>query len=345
MGGGDAAASVTFPLWAWFVFVGLVVGLLFLDLFVLHRDAKKIPFQESLRFTGAWIAVALAFGGFIWYLAGPAVAGEYLASYLVEWSLSLDNVFVWAVIFTSFAVPEQYRYHVLLWGVMGALVFRAIFVMVGIALLSAFSWLVFVFGAFLIFTGIRMLRRSGDEEQHPENNRVLNLLRRYLPFTSDYRGDHFFVKSDVGKRCATPLLAVLIVIEASDVVFAIDSVPAVLSITSNTFVAYSAIAFAVLGLRHLYFALEGLRDRFVYLHYGLAAILVFVGVKFLLEGFGIHLPIIASLLPIVAILAISIGASWFSTRGGGGPGSGGDGKPEEGGNKRHAREASGGTGS
>ena len=167
MGGGDAAASVSFPLWAWFVFGGLVVGLLFLDLFVLHRSARKIPFRESLRFTGFWVAVALAFGGFVWYLAGSEVAMEYLAAYLVEWSLSLDNVFVWAVIFTSFAVPEEYRYHVLLWGVMGALVFRAIFVVVGIALLSAFSWLVFVFGVFLVFTGIRMLRRSGDEAPHP----------------------------------------------------------------------------------------------------------------------------------------------------------------------------------
>ncbi len=343
MGGGDAAASVSFPLWAWFVFGGLVVGLLFLDLFVLHRSARKIPFRESLRFTGFWVAVALAFGGFVWYLAGSEVAMEYLAAYLVEWSLSLDNVFVWAVIFTSFAVPEEYRYHVLLWGVMGALVFRAIFVVVGIALLSAFSWLVFVFGVFLIFTGVRMLRRDGNEEQDPENNRMLKLLRRFLPVTKDYRGDHFFVKGD-GKRYATPLLAVLVVIESSDLIFAIDSVPAVLSITSNTFVAYSAIAFAVLGLRHLYFALEGLRDRFVYLHYGLAAILVFVGVKFLLEGFGVHLPIIASLLPIAAILAISIGVSWFAT-GGGRSGGGGDGKPEEGGDVRRSREASSGTGS
>ncbi len=258
MGGGDAAASVSFPVWAWIVFVGLVVGFLFLDLFVLHRGARKIPFKESLWFTGGWIAIALAFGGFIWAITGPSVAGEYLASYLVEWSLSLDNVFVWAVIFTSFAVPEEYRYHVLLWGVLGALVFRAIFVVIGIALLSAFTWLVFVFGAFLIFTGFRMFRRSGDEGQDPENNRALRFVRRLLPLTSDYRGDHFFAKSD-GKRYATPLLAVLVVIESSDVVFAIDSVPAVLSITSNTFVAYSAIAFAVLGLRHLYFALEGLR--------------------------------------------------------------------------------------
>ena len=314
MGGGDAAASVSFPTWAWLAFVGLVSVLLLLDLFVLHRGARKIGFRESLWLSGFWISISLAFGGFIWFLAGPAVAGEYYAAYLVEWSLSLDNVFVWAVILSSFAVPEEYRYHVLLWGVIGALVFRAIFVLVGISLLSTFSWLVFVFGAFLIFTGLRMIRQNDDSDTDYQDNRVLKFLRRRLPVTDDYRGDHFFVR-DAGKRYATPLFAVLVVIESSDVLFAIDSVPAVLSITSNTFVAYSAIVFAVLGLRALYFALEGLIDRFVYLHYGLAAILVFVGLKFILEGFGVHLPIYASLVPIAAILAISIVASLIATRG------------------------------
>lgn len=313
MGGGDAAASVTLPVWAWFVFVGLVVVLLFLDLFVLHRGARKIPFRESLWLSGFWILISLAFGGFIWSITGASVAGEYLAAYLVEWSLSLDNVFVWAVIFSSFSVPEEYRYHVLLWGVMGALVFRALFVLAGIGLLSTFSWLVFVFGAFLIFTGFRMLRNK-DEETDYQNSCAVKYLERRLPVTEDYRGDHFIIRED-GKRYATPLLAVLVVIESSDVLFAIDSVPAVLSITSNTFVAYSAVAFAILGLRALYFALEGLIDRFVYLHYGLAAILVFVGVKFVLEGFGVHLPILASLLPIAAIITISIVASLLATRG------------------------------
>jgi tellurite resistance protein TerC len=314
-GGGDAAASVTFPTWAWGVFVGVVVVLIFLDLFVLHRGARKIPFREALWLSAGWISIALAFGVFIFFLTGPAVASEYLAAYLVEWSLSLDNVFVWAVIFSAFAVPEEYRYHVLFWGVMGALVFRAIFVMVGISLLSTFTWLVFVFGAFLIFTGIRMFRKNDDDDgKDYRNNRVLKFLERRLPVTEDYRGDHFII-SENGKRYATPLLAVLVVIESSDVLFAIDSVPAVLSITSNTFIAYSSIAFAILGLRALYFALEGLIDRFKYLHYGLAAILVFVGAKFLLEGVGVHLPIYASLLPIAAILAISIGASLYFTRG------------------------------
>jgi len=298
---------VKFPLWAWAFFIGLVATLLFLDLFVLHRSARKIPFKEAL-----WMSGSLAFGGFIWALSGPEMAGEYLAAYLVEWSLSLDNVFVFAVIFSGFAVPEEYRYHVLFWGIIGALVFRAVFVLVGIGLLSAFSWLVFVFGAFLIFTGIRMLG-SREKEVDPQNNRVLRLLRLFLPITEDYRGDHFFVRNS-GKLYATPLLAVLVVIEASDVLFAIDSVPAVLSITRSTFVAYSSVVFAVLGLRALYFALEGLIDRFVYLHYGLAAILVFVGMKFVLEGFDIHFSVLASLLPIAAIIVISILVSLRATR-------------------------------
>lgn len=306
---------MNFPVWAWIFFFGLVISLLFIDLFVLHRGARKIPFKEALWLSGVWILISLAFGGFIWSLTGPDVAGEYLAAYLVEWSLSLDNVFVFAVIFSSFGVPEEYRYHVLFWGVMGALVFRAAFVLVGIGLLSTFAWLVFVFGAFLIFTGIRMFW-SNNEESDPQNNRVLKFLQNRLPVTKDYRGDHFLVR-DGGKLLATPLLAVLIVIESSDILFAIDSVPAVLSITRNTFVAYSAVVFAILGLRALYFALEGLIDRFTYLHYGLAAILVFVGVKFILEGFGVHFPVILSLLPIAVILAASIAISWYFTRGDG----------------------------
>lgn len=313
-GGSSAAASVDFPTWAWIAFLTLVAVLLFVDLFVLHRGARKIPFEEALWMSGGWVLISLAFGGFVWYLSGPAVAGEYLAAYLVEWSLSLDNVFVFAVIFSSFTVPEEYRYHVLFWGVMGALVFRALFVLVGISLLSTFSWLVFVFGGFLIFTAYRMLR--GEEENpHPQDNPVLRFLQRWLPVTEEYRGDHFLVR-DGGKLYATPLFAVLVVIETSDVLFAIDSVPAVLSITRNTFIAYSAVVFAILGLRALYFALEGLMDRFTYLHYGLAAILAFVGVKFVLEGFGVHLPIVFSLLPIAVMLITSIVVSMLLTRGG-----------------------------
>jgi tellurite resistance protein TerC len=303
-----------FPLWVWLVFVGIVLALLFLDLFVLHRNAREVPFKEALWLSAFWIAVSLAFGGFVWYLAGPEGAEAYLTAYLLEKSLSLDNVFVFSVIFTSFAVPERDRYHVLFYGVIGAIVFRAIFVLAGTALLSAFSWLVFVFGAFLIFTGWRMLRR-GDEQTDYRNNRVLRLMRRFIPITEEYHGDDFFVKR-AGKRCATPLLAALVVVETSDILFAVDSVPAVLSVTQTAFVAYSSVVFAVLGLRALYFALEGLVDRFVYLHYGLAVILVFVGAKFVAQGFGLHIPILTSLLVIAVAITASIAVSLGAARGG-----------------------------
>ena len=320
-----AEGSATFSTWAWLVFFGLVLALLFIDLFVLHRRAREVPFKEALWLSVFWIAVSLAFGGFVWYLGGAEGAEEYLAAYLLEKSLSLDNVFVFSVIFTSFAVPREYRYHVLFYGVIGAIVFRAIFVVAGTALLSAFSWLVFVFGAFLIFTGFRMFRRGHDDggQSDYQNNRVLRLFRRFVPVTKDYHGDHFFVRQ-AGKRCATPLLATLVVVETSDVIFAVDSVPAVLSVTQTAFVAYSAIVFAVLGLRALYFALEGLVDRFVYLHYGLAAILVYVGAKFVAQGFGVHVPIYVSLLVIAAIVTVSIVVSLIATRGRGKSGGEGD---------------------
>jgi tellurite resistance protein TerC len=303
-----------FPLWAWLVFVGLVIALLFLDLFVLHRNAREVPFKEAMWLSAFWIAVSLAFGAFVWSLAGPEGAAAYVTAYLLEKSLSLDNVFVFSVIFTSFAVPERDRYHVLFYGVIGAIVFRAIFVVAGTALLSAFSWLVFVFGAFLIFTGWRMLRRGDDEPTDYRDNRVLRLMGRFMPVTEEYHGDKFFVKRLDGKRCATPLLAALVVVETSDILFAIDSVPAVLAITQTAFVAYSSIVFAVLGLRALYFALEGLIDRFVYLHYGLAVILVFVGAKFVVQGFGVQVPIVTSLLVILVAIVASIAVSLGATR-------------------------------
>ena len=307
-----AGVSGTYPSWAWAVFGGLVLGLLVFDLFVLHRKAREVPFREAVWLTAFWIAVSLGFGGFIWVVAGGEAAGAYLTAYLIEKSLSLDNVFVFAVIFASFGVPKQYRYHVLFYGVLGAIVFRLIFVLLGTALLSTFSWLVLIFGAFLVFTGIRMLTGS-PEPVDPEGNKALRLLRRRLPMTDGYRGDSFVVRHG-RKLCATPLLAVLVVIESSDIIFAIDSVPAVLSVTRNTFVAYAAIVFAVLGLRALYFTLEGLIDRFVYLHYGLAAILIFLGAEFVLEGFEIHLPILVTLLFIATVIVASVVGSLVATR-------------------------------
>jgi tellurite resistance protein TerC len=316
---------MTFPLWAWLAFTALVAVLLFLDLFVFHWGAREVPFKESLWLSGFWIAISLAFGGFVWAVAGPSAGGEYLAAYLIEKSLSLDNVFVFAVIFSAFAVPRKYRYHILFWGVIGALVARFVFILAGTSLLSAFDWLVFVFGAFLLFTALRMFR-GREEDADPHSSRVLKLMRRILPTTKDYRGDHFFVREN-GKLYATPLLAALVVVETSDILFAIDSVPAVLAVTSSAFIAYSSNAFAVLGLRALYFALEGLIDRFVYLHYGLAAILTFVGAKLLLQGVGVHVPIVVSLLVILAAITVSIAASLVATRGG--KARGGNSKPEE----------------
>jgi tellurite resistance protein TerC len=305
---------MTFPLWAWLAFTVLVAVLLFLDLFVFHRGAKEVPFGEAMWLSGFWIAISLAFGGFVWFIAGPAAGTEYLAAYLIEKSLSLDNVFVFAVIFSAFAVPRKYRYHILFWGVIGALVARAVFIVAGTSLLSAFDWVVFVFGAFLLFTALRMFR-GRDEDADPQSSRVLKLMRRVLPTTKQYRGDHFFVREN-GKLYATPLLATLVIVETSDILFAIDSVPAVLAVTSSVFIAYSSNAFAVLGLRALYFALEGLIDRFVYLHYGLAAILTFVGAKFLVQGFGLHVPIAVSLLVILVAITASIVTSLIATRAG-----------------------------
>jgi tellurite resistance protein TerC len=304
---------MTFPLWAWLIFAALVAVLLFLDLFVFHRGAKEVPFKEAMWLSGFWIAISLVFGGFVWAVAGSSAGGEYLAAYLLEKSLSLDNVFVFAVLFSAFAVPRKYRYHVLFWGVIGALVARAVFILAGTSLLSAFDWVVFVFGAFLLFTALRMFR-GRDEDADPQSSGVLKLMRRILPTTKQYRGDHFFVREN-GKLYATPLLAALVAVETSDILFALDSVPAVLAVTSSAFIAYSSNAFAVLGLRALYFALEGLIDRFVYLHYGLAAILTFVGAKLLLQGFGVHVPIVVSLLVILVAITASIVASLIATRG------------------------------
>jgi tellurite resistance protein TerC len=300
-------------LWAWLALAALVGVLLFLDLFVFHRGAKEVPFKEAMWLSAFWVAISLAFGGFVWVVAGPSAGGEYLAAYLLEKSLSLDNVFVFAVIFSAFAVAREYRYHVLFWGVIGDLVARFVFILAGTSLLAAFDWLVFVFGAFLLFTALRIFR-GHDEDADPRSSRVLGLVGRVLPTTGDYRGDHFFVREN-GKLYATPLLAVLVVVETTDILFAIDSVPAVLTVASSAFIAYSSNAFAVLGLRALYFALEGLIDRFVYLHYGLGAILAFVGAKLVLRGFGVHVPVVVSLLMILVTIAVSVAASLAATRG------------------------------
>ncbi|CAN5567171.1 TerC family protein [soil metagenome] len=302
-----------FPLWAWIGFTFLVVVLLVFDLFVLARKSREISFRQATVMSAFWIGVALLFGVVVFLVAGPTRGGEYFTGYVVEKSLSVDNVFVFALIFTYFAVPSRYQYRVLFWGIIGALVLRGIFIAVGAELLDRYEWIVYIFGAFLIYTGIRMALHR-DTEVHPERNPILRLVRRFVPMTSDFQEDNFFVRHR-GKLMATPLFAVIIVIGTTDVVFAVDSIPAIFAITSSAFIVWSTNAFAVLGLRPLYFMLAGMIDRFVYLSVGLSIVLIFVGAKFIYSGlFDAKVPIWVSLPFILIVVLGSILASLYKTR-------------------------------
>ncbi len=303
---------MVFPVWAWVGFGAFILLMLALDLFVLHRDAKEISFREAAVLSAFWVALALLFGAVVWIWAGPTTAGEYYAGYVIEKALSVDNVFVFALIFAYFAVPAEYQYRVLFWGVVGALVLRVFFILVGAELLEAYDWMVYVFGVFLIYTGVRMARH-GNQEVHPERNPLIRLLGRVMPMTDGYRGQKFVVREG-GKWVATPLLAVLIAVETTDVVFAVDSIPAIFAITTNTFVVWTSNAFAILGLRALYFMLAGLMQRFVYLSLGLSVVLVFVGAKFIYSDLFGKVPIWVSLPFIVTVVAVSIAASLWKTR-------------------------------
>lgn len=308
-----------FPVWAWVGFTALVVVLLLLDLFVLARGSRELSFRQATLLSLFWIALALLFGAAVFVVAGPQRGGEYLAGYVVEKSLSVDNVFVFALIFSYFAVPTRYQYRVLFWGVVGALVLRGVFVLVGAGLLERYDWMVYAFGVFLIYTGIRMAMHR-DSEVHPERNPVLRLVRRLVSVTPDFEGERFFVRR-AGKLLATPLFAVVVVVGTTDVVFAVDSIPAIFAITSSPFVVWSANAFAVLGLRPLYFMLAGMMERFVYLQTGLSVVLVFVGAKFIYGDLFGKVPIWVSLPFIATVVAASILASLWKTRGLAGPGS------------------------
>ncbi|HEY4668394.1 MAG TPA: TerC family protein [Tepidiformaceae bacterium] len=292
--------------WAWVAFIALVAALLAVDLLVVHREAHVVAVREAAIWSTIWVALGLSFGAFVWVWLGQDRAGEYLAGYLVEKSLSVDNVFVFSMIFTYFAVPPQFQHRVLFWGVFGALVMRAVFIIAGAALLSAFHIVLYVFGILLVFTGLKMLGHQ-EMELDPQQNRALRVLRRFIPISNEYHGQRMFVSQAAG-RVATPLFAVLFLIEVTDVVFAIDSIPAVLAITREPFIVFTSNAFAILGLRALYFLLADLAGRFVHLKKGLAAILLLVGAKMLLTDIY-HVPIWLSLAGIASILAVSIAAS------------------------------------
>jgi tellurite resistance protein TerC len=290
----------------WGAFVAFILAMLALDLFVLHRDAHVVSFREAGTWSAVWVALGLAFGGLLWVWQGWGVAGEYYAGYLIEKSLSIDNVFVFALIFTYFAVPAKYQHRVLFWGVLGALVFRAIFIAAGAALLEEFHWMIYLFGGFLVFTGIKMWR-TRDQHMDPGRNPVLRLMRRVIPVTEDYQGQRMLLRR-AGRLVATPLLAVLVVVETTDVIFAVDSIPAIFAVTDEPFIVFTSNAFAILGLRALYFLLAGMLDRFSYLKLGLAAVLVFVGAKMLLTDIW-KVPIGLSLAVITSLIGVSILAS------------------------------------
>ncbi|GIU97880.1 MAG: membrane protein [Actinomycetota bacterium] len=294
----------------WAGFVALILFLLALDLFVFHREAHEVSFREATLFSVFWIALGLTFGAVVWIWMGHQAGGEYLAGYLIEKSLSVDNIFVFALIFSYFGVPAKYQHRVLFWGIVGALVFRAAFIAGGAALLERFHWTVYVFGGFLVLTGIRMAMHR-DEEVHPERNPVLKVFRRFVPITADYRGQRFWIR-EAGRRMATPLLAVLVLVETTDILFAVDSIPAIFAVTRDPFIVFTSNAFAILGLRALYFMLAGMIGRFVYLKPGLAIVLVYVGIKMLLSSVY-KIPVWASLGFIAVVIAVAILASLRKT--------------------------------
>jgi len=291
----------------WVLFNLFVLAMLALDLGVFHRKTHVILITEALLWSGFWIALALLFNVGVYFWRGSETALAFLTGYLIEKSLSVDNIFVFLLIFTYFGVPSLYQHKVLFWGIVGALIMRAIFIFAGVALIEKFHWVIYVFGAFLVLTGIKMALQK-EKEIHPERNPLLRLFRKFMPVADHYEGARFFIRRG-GRFFATPLFIVLLVIETTDVVFAVDSIPAILGITVDPFIVYTSNVFAILGLRALYFALAGIMKLFHYLHYGLSAILVFVGAKMLLADLykiptGIALSVVAGLLLISVIASV-----------------------------------------
>jgi tellurite resistance protein TerC len=293
----------------WIGFSAFVLAMLALDLGVLHRKSREVGLREALAWSAVWIALALAFNAGVYYWQGGEKGMQFLTGYVVELSLSVDNLFVFLLVFGYFKVPREHRHKVLFWGILGALIMRAVFIAAGVTLIAKFHWITYLFGALLVASGIKMGFEKG-KEIHPEKNPVLKLFRRFIELTPEYEGGRFFVKKN-GETLASPLFVVLLILESTDLVLAVDSVPAVLAITPDPFIVFTSNAFAVLGLRSMFFALEGVMRRFHYLHYGLSAVLTFVGAKMLLAGFY-RIPTGISLSVIVGILAVSIVSSLWS---------------------------------
>ncbi len=307
------------PSYFWLIFIGIVVALLVLDLGVLHKSDREIGARESFILYGGYMAIAFLFGAWVWWSRGSQSGLEFFTGYLIEQSLSMDNIFVIATIFGTLAIPRKYQHRVLFWGILGVIVFRAILIGFGAALVMSFSWILYVFGLFLVFTGVKMFIKS-DHAPDIENNVVLKWLRRHFRITSELHGHDFTVRlpdPKTGKLVTwlTPLLVALILVEIVDLIFAVDSVPAIFAITTDTFIVYTSNIFAILGLRSLYFALASAINRFAYLPYSLATILVLVGIKVFLVPMGIKIPTSLSLGVTIAVLAAGITYSLWKTRG------------------------------
>ncbi|GAA5783847.1 membrane protein [Chitiniphilus shinanonensis] len=304
-------------LWVWGLFAAVVIALLVFDLGVLHKDDHEIGVKESLKLSAFYITAGLAFGGFVWWHKGAAAGMDYYTGFLVEKSLSMDNVFIISLIFTSLAIPRQYQHRVLFWGILGAIVMRAVMIGLGAALVHEFSWILLIFGAFLIFTGVKMLLAK-DEDPDIEQNRVFRYLKGHLKMTPQMHGHDFFVEgTKVGLaagRYATPLFLALLMVEAADLIFAVDSIPAIFAITQDPFIVYTSNIFAILGLRALYFALAAMVHRFHYLKYALAIVLVFIGAKIGLVYLNIKIPSPVSLAVTFGLLLAGVLYSLHKTR-------------------------------
>lgn len=290
----------------WIGFNAFVLGMLALDLGVFHKKSHTVSVREALTWTGVWVTLALFFNLFVYFYFGEELAVEFFTGYLIEKSLSVDNIFVIIMIFSYFQVPREYQHKVLFWGILGALVMRVIFIFSGIELIHRFHWLIYIFGGFLIFTGVRMLT-GGEQKFDPEKNPIMKISRKLFSITPTFDGDNFFTRRD-GKTWVTPLFLVVIMIETTDLIFAVDSIPAILAISEDPFIVYTSNVFAILGLRSLYFALSGIEKYFHYLKFGLSAILVFVGTKMCIMDFY-KIPVAISLIIIVFVLTIAMIAS------------------------------------
>lgn len=298
-------------IWLWVGFNAFILAMLALDLGVFHRKSHAVSVREATTWSAVWIALALVFNAGIFHFRGSEQGIQFLTGYLIEKSLSIDNIFVIALIFSFFAVPKAYQHRVLFWGILGALVMRAIFIGAGAALLGRFHWILYIFGAFLLFTGAKMAIYR-NQEMHPEHNPVLQLVRRLVPVTANYEGDRFWVRHGA-RLMATPLFLVVVLVETTDLIFAVDSIPAIFAVTDDAFLVYTSNVFAILGLRSLYFLLAGVMDKFAYLKLGLSAILVFVGAKMLLTEVY-KIPSSISLLVVLSLLATAIAASLGKSR-------------------------------